>query len=249
MEIIWVMSAVGGCGATTAAAGIAAGLGKRGRRVLLSEWNAIGSLEVYLGCMDQPFSSLGDVLSGRVSLKEAAFPPEGAAFDLLPCGIPEEAATPEQVSSLISLGKEAEYDFLVLDVPPLEGLLPLLVEVSDRILPVATQTAVSRRALSYWGMRLAALGGGNIRFLLNGFSQETPPALSEWIDEVRLPLAGAIPASAELARLAEAGALGAKLPKSGNAAIAFSNIAGRLCGEQIPLFFGFRGVNRKKLIR
>ena len=67
----------------------------------------------------------------------------------------------------------------------------------------------------------------------------------EIIDNSEIQLLGAVPYDRELMLSHENGLM---MPKGCAAHIAFGNIAGRLCEENVPLFKGIKSIKRKKII-
>ena len=68
-------------------------------------------------------------------------------------------------------------------------------------------------------------------------------SVKQWIDRTHTPLVGVVPESYELFRCSEEG----RIEEAGETALCFLNIASRLKGEEVPLFFGMR--EEKKLRR
>jgi chromosome partitioning protein len=87
-KIIPLLNTKGGVGRTTTAVNLAAGLARRGRRVLLVDLDSQGSASTSLGIdHDDPIPSSAEVLFGTQAISEAIRPTARNRLDLLPGSI------------------------------------------------------------------------------------------------------------------------------------------------------------------
>lgn len=118
--------------------------------------------------------------------------------------------------------------------------------VADTALVVAGQMPVSLRSAQTTAERISSSGVSDIRLIVNSFDPrgvifEERKGILGVIDEARVPLAGVIPYDYALMLTHEG-----ITAEAGDAGTAFSNIAKRLLGESVPLFFGIKKLRRLK---
>ena len=249
MKILLVTAPNGGVGATTVAARTGLALAICGARVLAMEFGNSPAMDLITGTAEELLYDVTDVADGRVSITECAREVQNGFF-LIKGAFPLAGAKLRwNADTLCRLLKQAEEkfgaDYLILDVPPTPGLLRILSPLSTEAITVVAPTAVSKRSAEALGGFLASEGMETVRMVVNGVDSKNPPAISEMIDEVRIPLLGAILLSETLQKAGEEGAL---LKDGDPCSKCFQNIARRIMGEQIPLFAGIKASLRKKLI-
>ena len=250
MKTLLVTAPNGGVGATTVAARTGLALAFCGARVLAMEFGNSPAMDLITGAAEGLLYDVTDVADGRASFTECAHEVQSGFF-LIKGAFPLAGAKLRwNADTLCRLLKQAEEefgaDYLILDVPPTPGLLRILAPLATEAIAVVAPTAVSKRSAEALGGFLAAEGMEKIRMVVNGVDPATPPAISEMIDEVRIPLLGAVLLSEALQKAGEEGA--ATLKDSDPCRLCFQNIARRIRGEQIPLFAGMKASLRKKLI-
>ena len=102
-------------------------------------------------------------------------------------------------------------------------------------------------------MMLSENGVEERKLIINCFEADSVqsgvnPGLIDIIDRTCIQLVGIIPYDTELAAYQSRGEDVFVINKS-NSAVAFSNIANRLYGRNIPLFSGFRRTKRESLLK
>jgi chromosome partitioning protein len=150
MSILCVANQKGGVGKTTTAVNLAAGLARRGSRVLLVDLDLQGSATATLaGQLDADTPSLASCLVGGRPVADVVRPTGVPGLDLAPAG--EALATVdlhlatalarEHVLSRLLAPVAAAYDHLVVDTAPYLGLLTLnaLVAAEHILVPVSCE--------------------------------------------------------------------------------------------------------------
>ncbi len=133
MNVIAIANQKGGCGKTTTAINLAAGLGRKGLRVLLIDMDEQGHASLGLGVPAAALPGLYEVFVGSASLMDVILYNVVPGVDLVPGAntlVRVEhllAAKPEREKTLLQqLGPVADYyDHIVIDCPPGLGLLSL----------------------------------------------------------------------------------------------------------------------------
>ena len=155
MKTITICNQKGGCGKTATAAAMAAGLARRGFRVLAVDTDGQHSLTMICGAQ-QPGPTLSDVIAGRATAAAAICNvTQGRAFDLLPGDLAlSELPDSYKLDTLrgILAGIRGNYDYCIIDTPPALSVMTMsaLVTASDVII-----TAVPD-VLSLYGIDQAA---------------------------------------------------------------------------------------------
>ncbi|MBQ9429854.1 MAG: P-loop NTPase [Clostridia bacterium] len=257
MHRILVTSCKGGVGKSTVSAGIAAALASRGKKVLLIDFDLGNrSLDLMLGLEDAVLYDVCDLAAGRIGADSAIlihpkYP--NLAFVAAPFRY-EGDLTAENFGRALSLLEETgDYDFVLIDTSGgAHESVALSAPFCETALIVSSQNPTSIRAAEKSGLILDEFGVGEQRLVINGFDMQKEnlgkrAGVIEMIDRTRTPLCGIIPLDPRLTLLSEQGQTALDGGKT-NARTAFENIAGRLCGENIPLLRGFCGIRRKQLL-
>lgn len=145
MHTIAFVNQKGGVGKTTTVHNVGASLGRQGKRVLLVDLDAQGSLTASCGLEpDDLPATVYEVLDGRADAKSVTR--DLGAFDLIPAGLP--LAQADLVFSgrigrenLLkrALSKVNGYEYVLLDCPPNLGLVTVNALVAAKYLCIPVQ--------------------------------------------------------------------------------------------------------------
>jgi chromosome partitioning protein len=148
MQILPVINNKGGVGKTTTAVNVAAGLARRGHRVLLVDLDSQGSASVHLGVSsDNLRPSIADALFGRRSVEDVIRPTKIENLDLV-TGSLDLANTDIRLKDVDGREKRLRqilepvkdlYDQILIDCPPSTSIVTInaLVAGDGFIVPVA----------------------------------------------------------------------------------------------------------------
>lgn len=228
--ILSVMSGKGGTGKSTLSASLGQIAARQGNRVLLVDLDAgLGSLDLMLGLEDRMVFDLGDVLAGRCTPMDAAYPcPHLDKLSL--ASAPMAHGTPFSVADTAAIFAEYRraFDLILLDLPAgITASVDAARSIADESIVVVTPDMIAVRD----AQRLAELLPEKpARMLINKVSRPAMKAggladLDEAIDLAGLPLLGVVPFDASLAKLGHAPQTRAIL----------SAIVSRIFGTYVPL--------------
>ena len=255
MKKIIVTSAKGGIGKSTVALGLAAALSDAGHRTLLVDCD-LGNrcLDLMLGLQVSVLYDLSDVAAGRCA-PEAAFLSPSATPNLLFCAAPITAPYPPEPASftdaLRRLAEASHAEFVICDTAGTGEIVRAIAsDFADGALVIATQQPASIRAAERTAALMDEWGALPCRLVISMFEGNAArdgirAGLLEIIDKTHVRTVGVIPRDRSLLLAQEAGQLpGAKA----RAARAFKNVAARLTGEEVPLFFGIKDIKTAKVL-
>ena len=255
-----VASAKGGVGKSTTSLGLAVALSKMGKKTLLVDLDNVSrSLDLLSGSSDMSVFDLGDVISGEEISSVSPFS-EIPTLSFIPActqsfaeSIADERGVPFTTvvrEAIDRIADEAEYDYLVCDTGAGIDMAKAVCNAFDMVLVVSEQGKTSVRAADYAASELMSAGAQCMRLVICSFDvesvkRENRAGVIEIIDQSELSCIGVVPFDKSLQRTQDAGRLPSEKSLS---SIAYSNIAKRIVGASVPLFFGMKRY-RKKLER
>lgn len=234
-----VTSGKGGVGKSTVCLGLSCALAKSGQRVLVIDTDAgLRSLDILFGLTDQTVYDLSDIFAGRCTPQDAiaASPLCENVFVIAAPPSVETIPSPEDMQYLCR-GLAEHYDTVLIDCPAGIGHgFQSAIAAADRAIIVATPDAVCARDAYIASEKLDRLGI-SYKMIINRLRPKAVmkgklPDIDEIMDVAQVPLLGVIPED-EAVTLATAN--GKALDKKSYAAACFQNIAGRFCGNAVPL--------------
>lgn len=275
-KFIMIASSKGGVGKSTSALGISHALCEMGYNVLLVDLDfGNACLDMLLGVQDSVVYTIQDVAKGTVPAakallkirKEARVKKKGfrkiveeaGELYLLPsisggagCIPTYSGEDPREgdetvVRAIKDAAEECSCDFVIIDTGAgYSRAVTIGAEISDIALVVTGQMPVALRSAEATVGRLCDMGVEDIRLIINSFDaqgviDESRKGLFGVIDESRAQLLGVVPYDYNLMLTHER-----LLAQGKDAESAFSNIARRLCGENVPVFSGMKRMRKLK---
>jgi chromosome partitioning protein len=153
-RVLAVANQKGGVAKTTTAHALGAALVEMGRRVLAIDLDPQASLSFATGIVEDPDSSMHDVMMGRASIADILY--ESAGMDVAPSSIDLAGA---EVHLLTRTGREYvlrralkavldDYDYILIDCPPSLGILTInALTAADEVLIPLQAELLTRRGL------------------------------------------------------------------------------------------------------
>lgn len=253
---IIISSSKGGVGKSTTSALLAVSLAERGKRVLLVDLD-LGTrcLDMFFGLEDSTVYDFGDVYMRRVDPRRSiVFLDEGKDSSLffvassVSLGI-DEIEEERLFRTLTDLADEVDAEYVICDTAG--SVMPvLLAKWANLGLICSTQMPAAIRGAEATGDRLRAAGLPTLRLVVTSFDYKdaksgTRAGLLGLIDGSSIRAIGVVPCDRELMISQEHGVLPSERSV---AAVAYSNIAARLCGEDRKLFAGIGRMKGKKAL-
>ncbi len=259
-----VASAKGGVGKSTTALGLAAAFARSGRRVLLADLDVTSrSLDMLTGASDMTVRDIADLAAdstvpvNRVCVRPyeelpnlsfiAACSAERLNVLAEDSGCSAETLIRRAVERITAWG---EFDLLICDTGGGCEIPAAAADLFDFTIITSEQSLTSVRAAEYAASRLERAGAVQMRLVICGFDlssvrREQRAGVIEMIDRCALPCAGVVPFDRKLQRTQDSGLLPDERSLS---SIAYTNIAGRIAGTEIPLFHGMGRLYRKRAL-
>ncbi len=257
-KIIMVTSCKGGVGKSTVSANLGIKLACDGAKTLIIDCDfGVRSLDLIMGLEDEVLFDITDIILRGISPEKAIVKDprsENLFFCAAPYSYDSELDPAEFRDAVIRIGEELALDYIIIDTPGDTGSpFRLAASVADTALVVSTYQPASIRAAERTGILLEGSAVITKYLIINCFNADSTefgdqPSLLEVIDKTCLRLLGIIPYDAGLGEYQARGDDVFKLKRS-NAAVAFTNIAKRISGKNVPLFTGFKKVKRLSLLK
>lgn len=236
--IIIIASGKGGAGKSTLTVNCGVGLARLGKKTLLVDADAgLRTLDLMLGVEDRVVYDAADVLNGGCEPVKAIVATEFNGLHLLPA--PQETFDRnllEKGFRQLCRGLSHYYDYILIDAPAGVGSgLTGIAKAASRAVLVSLPDPVSVRDGERAASVLRVCGIDHIRLVINRAHPAalggTIPDLDAVIDGIGVRLIGVVPEDKQVCM-----ARGRPLPVSNRgAAAAFSGIAERIDGRDVPL--------------
>lgn len=238
-KVIAVTSGKGGTGKTSLTAGVSVALALHGQTVLCIDTDiGLKNLDLSLGMSDRVMMDFSDVITGRCSLERACAPhPQLNNLHLLTAPMSySQMLTPHAMIPMVEFAAR-QYDYIMLDSPAGVGRgFELATCAAHRALLVSTTDASSLR-----DARRAVEELSHVRKLHLVMNRVQPKLLKKLettldhaMDKAGLQLVGVVPEDERVMIYANQGKLVVQERRAG-AGRAYTNIARRLMGQNIPL--------------
>ena len=253
-EIIVVTSGKGGVGKTTTSASIACGLARRGKRVVVIDFDiGLRNLDLIMGCERRVVYDFVNVIQGDCSLKQALIKDKRIeTLNVLAASQTrdKEALTSEGVRRVLDELANDGFEYIICDSPAgIEKGAHLAMYFADRAVvvvnPEISSVRDSDRILGLLASKTsrAEKGNGGVKehLLLTRYNPRRVASgemLS--VDDVKeilgLDVVGVVPESPDVLSASNAG-LPVILNDDSDASHAYEDAVARLLGETVPLRF------------
>ena len=242
-RIITITSGKGGVGKTTATANLGAALAMRGQRVVAIDADiGLRNLDVAMGLENRIVYDLVDVVEGRCRLRQAMVRDKRLAeLYLLPAAQTRDktAVQPEQMIEVCG-HLRSDYDFVLIDSPAgiEQGFRNAIAPADEAIIVTTPEVSAVRDADRIIGL-IEAAEKDSMKLLINRIRPEMVRRedmlnIDDVLDILAIDLLGVVPEDEKVIISTNRGRP-LVLENHARAGQAFSNVARRLLGEEVPL--------------
>ncbi len=259
-----IASSKGGVGKSTTALGLGIAFARAGRRVLLVDCDvASRSLVFFTGAADKVLFHLGDLILDRCKASKVLLKPYQSLPGLTLCPSPSRAdeteicarypgGFPEAVfdgcKKLLVGTAETPYDVVLWDTGSGYEIPRAIAPLCTTALVCAEQSPASIRAAANTAAMLQDVRRVRLvicSFDLTAAKRQERAGMLEMIDRSGLQCAGVVPLDPGMMLAQENGLMP---PRGSPAMQAYTNLAYRLDGWDVPLFEGIRGVKARNAL-
>ncbi|MGN0678179.1 MAG: AAA family ATPase [Oscillospiraceae bacterium] len=238
-QIIAVTAGKGGTGKSTTSANVATGLATLGHKTLLVELDfGLRCLDIMLGIKDKVKHDIGEYLEGDIDILTATTKVERTPNLSLVCATrnPFIDINPEKIMGVCEEMREF-FDYIIIDTAGVGSSVFSVIKAADLILMVTTPDSVCVRDGQMLSDFLYVKNCINQRLVINKVSprfaeEDTVYDLDEVMDAVGIPLIGVVP---EDVNIKICGSKGEPLPPTCGGYKAYTAIAKRIDGQEVPL--------------
>ncbi|MCH5195114.1 MAG: P-loop NTPase [Oscillospiraceae bacterium] len=238
-QIIAVTAGKGGTGKSTTSANVATGLATLGHKTLLVELDfGLRCLDIMLGIKDKVKHDIGEYLEGKIDILTATTMVERVPNLSLVCATrnPFIDINAQKIMAVCEEMRE-HFEYIIIDTAGVGSSVFSVIKAADLILMVTTPDTVCVRDGAILSDFLYVKNCINQRLIINKVSprfkeEDILYDLDEVMDSVGIPLIGVVP---EDVNIKICGAKGEALPTSCGGYKAYSAIAKRIDGQDVPL--------------
>lgn len=234
---IIIASGKGGAGKTSLTSGIALSLAKKGKSVLVVDFDiGQGCIDFMISGDDTSLYNWGDVIKGNCEPIDAIGFEEAVDTVSAPKKW-DDSFIDEKVNQFIE-DIEDDYDFVLFDSPAgISGGFKLAAACADSAIIVSTPDEICTKAAASAADELFSAGIDDIRLVINRFDKGNTTKgkflnIDEVIDAVNIQLIGVVPDDKEITF---ASSTGFPFLKDCPAKASYGRIADRIIGLKVPL--------------